>query len=81
MIQSIRATFQCDSCGREFSVAIDPAYLPHATWTLNEIAVDAVRQGCHYRGPMSATFHLGTPSVTPDGDHMCDVCSSREPTL
>jgi hypothetical protein len=77
MIQSIRSFFQCDSCGRESSVSIRPAYLPPATWTLMDIAVDAVRRGCHYRGPMLAKFHLGTPSVAPNGDQLCDVCSSE----
>ena len=76
MIQSIRATFQCDSCGREFSVAIDPAYLPPATWTLMEIAVDAVRQGVRYEGPPD-NDGFGAPTVTPDGDQLCDVCSSK----
>lgn len=75
MIKSIRATFQCDSCGREFSVAIDPAYLPPATWTLMDIAVDAVRQGVRYEGPVD--IGMGWSTVTPDGDHLCDVCSSK----
>lgn len=80
MIQSIRATFQCDSCGRDFSVAIDPAYLPPATWTVFEIAVDAVRQGLRYEGPRTQPFHFPQPSVTHDWCQLCDVCSSKEPT-
>lgn len=76
MIQSIRATFQCDSCGREFSVAIDPAYLPPATWTLMDIAVDFIRRGSDYRGPSNING-IGWGTVAPDGDQVCDVCSSK----
>ena len=77
MIQSIRATFQCDSCGREFSVAIDPAYLPPATCTLMDVAVDAVKQGARYEGPRDYDG-FGAPTVTSDGDQLCDVCSSKD---
>lgn len=41
---------------------------------------DAVKMGCHYRGPRRA-FCLGAPSVTPDGDQLCDACSSKGESL
>lgn len=41
----IRACWQCDGCGKAFTVEVDSGWRPPANWTLDEIAKDAVRHG------------------------------------
>ena len=41
----IRACWQCDGCGKDFTVDIDTAWKPPAGWDTTAMAEDAVRHG------------------------------------
>ncbi len=41
----IRASWQCDGCGKDFTVDIDSAWNPPAGWDTTKMAEDAVRHG------------------------------------
>jgi hypothetical protein len=41
----VRACWQCDGCGKNFVVEIDPGWKPPAEWDIDDIAKDAVRGG------------------------------------
>lgn len=41
----IRASWQCDGCGTDFTVEIDSAWKPPADWDTTKMAEDAVRHG------------------------------------
>jgi len=51
MLKSIKATFNCDCCGKDFTVRVDPAYVPPVNWSLYDIAEDSIRGGNGYEGP------------------------------
>lgn len=72
-LREIRATFECDRCGKQFSAIIDPSYKINTNYfpTTYELALDAVRGGLDYRGPE------GICCIS-DGDAMCGVCADLD---
>lgn len=62
----VRATFECDGCGTQFKVDMDPATMRPKGWTLFEEAEDYVRGGCGAEGGMPAVVH---------GMHLCHKCA------
>lgn len=51
-LREIRATWQCEGCGKDFSVSIEPARTtcPEVP-SMWDMALDAVRGGIGYQGP------------------------------
>jgi transcription elongation factor Elf1 len=63
---NIRATFDCDICGKRFSVELDPATSTTEMPTVFDLAVDACRGSVGYQGPDGPGFSCV------DGDkHVC----------
>lgn len=62
----IRATFECDGCGTQFRVDMDPAKMRPKGWSLMDEAVDYVRGGAGSDG--------GMPMVVHDM-HLCHACA------
>lgn len=63
---TVRATFECDGCGTQFKVEMDPTSMRPKGWSLFEEAVDFLRGGCGADG--------GMPMVVHDM-HLCHVCA------
>lgn len=78
MIQHIEAQFSCDDCGTEFTVKLDPAYIPPTSptsWSIFDVAEDAIRAGLTYE---DATDDLGKiGSVSKSGRHYCNRCTKK----
>lgn len=49
-LQSIRAKFECDGCGRVMVLDLDAADKMPPDWTLFDLVEDTVRGGVGYRG-------------------------------
>lgn len=47
-LQRVVAFWECDQCGTEFSVELDPARVPPRKWSVFELAEDAARGACCY---------------------------------
>lgn len=62
----VRATFECDGCGTQFKVDMDPAKMRPKGWTLMEEAEDYARGGCGAEGGMPAVIH---------DMHLCHACA------
>lgn len=73
MLKEIQASFECDECGKPFSVEMDPARKVPPEWSLFDEAVDAVRGSVGYRGPTTRDG-LGGCSAVVDGRHLCGEC-------
>jgi hypothetical protein len=71
----IRAHFNCDECGTQFSVSMDPALKPPSAWSLFDCAVDAVRGTIDYEEHRNRDI-LGLSSVQ-DDKHLCAACTSK----
>jgi hypothetical protein len=69
---SIRATFECGGCGKQFSVFINPAHLVPEGWSAYDEAVDAVRGGRLVDGPSGGSAVVG-------GYLLCEQCTSKLP--
>jgi hypothetical protein len=78
-IHWIRAAWQCDGCGKDFVVAIDPATKIPEGWDLVEVARDAIRGGevVTQTGKHTTTTSglLGSSSVQHDMN-LCPRCTS-----
>lgn len=70
-IELIKALFNCDGCGCQFSVLIDNAQKVPDGWDLYDIAVDAVRGSIGYQ---DRTQKQGSSSVQ-DDKHLCAKCT------
>lgn len=64
-LSCIRATFDCDGCGHQFQVEMDPAGMRPKGWSLFEEAEDYVRGGVGTEG---------MPAVVHDM-HLCHDCA------
>lgn len=62
----VRATFECDGCGTQFRVDMDPSKMRPKGWTLFEEAEDYVRGGAGADGGMPAVVH---------DMHLCHDCA------
>lgn len=62
----VRATIECDGCGRHFHTDLDEAYKRPEGWTLFEEAEDMVRGGHCYEGGICSVMH---------GLHLCPKCT------
>lgn len=58
----MRACWECDGCGKDFVVEVDPGRSPPKEWDLIEIAKDAVRGG-EIVPPKGARLIQGSSSV------------------
>lgn len=73
MLKEIRASFECDECGAQFSVEMDPAHKVPEGWSTFDDAVDAVRGSIDYRGPLTSAGVRGCSAVIED-KHICGEC-------
>lgn len=69
----------CDVCGEKFTVELEPSYKPPRSWSLYEVAEDAVRGAIDYRPEKDEvtpehTFALSC-SVSKDNKHLCGTCT------
>lgn len=64
-IAVIRATFECDGCGAQFRVEMDPADTVPKGWALDELAIDCLRGGQGADGTMPGIVH---------DMHLCAKC-------
>jgi hypothetical protein len=62
----VRATFECDGCGGQFRIEMDPASMRPKGWSLTEEAEDFLRGMCGADGGMPAMVH---------DMHLCDDCA------
>jgi len=75
MLRHIRATFQCDRCGKDFSTTIAPPYKPPWGWCMFDVAEDSVRWGSQAEGPTHPES-ICSPSCSVEGDrHLCASCT------
>lgn len=56
-IVCVRATFECDGCGTQFKVEMDPASMRPKGWTLMDEAEDCLRGGLGAEGGMPGLVH------------------------
>lgn len=70
----IRAHFNCDECGSQFSVGLAADYEPPDGWCLFECAEDAVRGSCDYEDKLQRG---GVASSVQDEKHLCSKCTER----
>lgn len=73
MLIEIRAKFNCDHCGKEFSVEIDSGSKPSHEWSIYE---DALKGSLKYEGPKSRNGRLGSTSFQ-QNKHLCGVCTEE----
>jgi hypothetical protein len=69
----IKGGIECDGCGERFDVDLDAAYKPPASWSLWDVAEDAVRGG-HVSGKCSLFDGL---SSVQDGKMLCIPCTQK----
>lgn len=62
----VRATFDCDGCGAQFRIEMDPSTMRPKGWSLMEEAEDYLRGMCSADG--------GLPTMVHDM-HLCDDCA------
>lgn len=77
MIKEVKATFECDRCGTEFTVKIDTAIEPPAGWSVFEIAEDAIWSLLNYE---DATIKKGDTILggsVDSGKHYCQRCTYK----
>ena len=70
----IRAYIECDECGAQFSVGMDPADKPNKDWTLWDMAEDAVRGSVEYE---DKSWRYGLVSSVQDGKMLCKDCTTK----
>jgi hypothetical protein len=72
----MRAEFRCDECGSLFSVSVctGEALTDRAS---SEVVEDALSEGNGYKGPAGFSGTSRTPSILPDGMHLCGACTSK----
>lgn len=78
-LRNLRAHFECDSCGCEFRVEVDPATPSRKDRTFFDIAVDEVRGGlCEVTAAASHMrwANVGMCSVQ-EGKHLCPSCTRK----
>jgi hypothetical protein len=71
----LKAHFNCDGCGTQFSVGLDPALQPPSGWSLFDCAVDAVRGTVDYEEARNRDS-IGLSSVQ-DDKHLCATCTAK----
>jgi len=76
MIVSIKATFECDRCGNQFRVTIDPAFTPDVrAFCPMDFAENALRNGY---GHEDADGKLTDDVASMDRKkHHCQVCTRK----
>lgn len=67
-IKQIVATFECDSCGVEIAVDLDPSYVPPIKWCLMDYAEDL----------LGGSFD---DASAVDGIHLCSKCTKEADDL
>lgn len=70
----IRAFIQCDECGAQFSVGMDPFYIPPAKWSLRDVAELSVRGSVNYEDKL---WQYGLVSSVQDGKMLCKDCTEK----
>lgn len=80
-LQAIRATFECDGCGRPFVLDMDAARKLPADWSLFDDVVDNIRGGIGYRGfadekRSGRAQDTGLTSVQA-GMCLCPICTRK----
>jgi hypothetical protein len=70
----IRAHFDCDECGKQFSVGIAADYEPPAGWCVFDVAVDAVRGSVDYD---EKGYVGGLSSSVQNDKHLCRTCTVK----
>lgn len=80
-VSVIRATIDCDGCGKQFRVEMDPAWRSSENiLTLWDHAEDAVRGGLVIDQPGSCSVQddlMLCPVCTSEADALCDKCKKR----
>ena len=76
-IREIRASFECDECGELFSVAIDPAYRPPTSWSMDDVATDAVRGSVDYTDKQGDKIGFAGCSSVQDDKCLCAKCTEK----
>lgn len=71
----VRATFECDGCGRQFSVEVDPAASAPQGWDMMNVAIDAVRGSVGYKSRIGSG-----PSSVQNDKCLCGDCTRKEDT-
>ena len=72
----IRGVFDCDGCGKQFSVSMDGAYKPPAGWSLFDCAEDAIRGGLGIEMKELPKDTFCNVSVQ-GGMHLCPICTNK----
>ena len=72
MIREIEATFDCDECGTQFIIKLDPAFEPEAGDSLFSIAEDAIRKS--NLGTYRDGFDNASGGAVIDERHYCQRC-------
>jgi hypothetical protein len=75
-LKGIVASWECDGCGRTFSVGLDSAAGPVEGWGVYEYALDAVRGSPGYEGPNTSLGFGGISSVRGD-KALCGACTEE----
>lgn len=70
----IRAHIECDECGAQFSVGMDPSDKPVKDWCLWDMAEDAVRGSVQYEDKI---WQYGLVSSVQDGKMLCKDCTEK----
>ena len=76
MILEIKAKFECDDCGTEFFVPLDPVSTCPPGWSMFDMAVDSIRGGLGYEDATD-DLPVGSGSVEDDDRHYCNRCTKR----
>lgn len=70
----IRAHFECDECGKQFSVGIAADYVPPAKWSMFDVAEDSVRGSLDYE---EKGWDGGLCSSVQNEKHLCKDCTKK----
>lgn len=70
----IRAYIECDECGAQFSVGMDPTDKPNKDWSLWDMAEDAVRGSVEYEDKL---WQYGLVSSVQNGKMLCKDCTTK----
>lgn len=57
MLVNVMVKFGCDECGGRFEIRIDPAYQPPISWSVMEIAEDAIRGDAYCNASVEGSQH------------------------
>jgi hypothetical protein len=70
----IRAHFDCDECGKQFSVGIAADYVPPEKWSMFDVAEDSVRGSVDYE---EKGWDGGLCSSVQNNKHLCKDCTRK----